>query len=163
MAQQQCQQQPLSRLNNAALNALGAYRPVPPHPGYRPNPANDIERSLNLLIEANTELENDKIRQTNRQIGKGGPSGISNCRLVPIRREDGATPPYYLAFTKLSHLERFSAADIEAFAAFYDLRNNPWLRWQTSQNTPMAVHRAKILVFMGARKNWCRVRRYRYK
>jgi hypothetical protein len=147
------QQQPLSELNNAALASLGAYRPVPAHPDYRRNPTNNWERMLNLSIEVRTELENQTIRQVNRQIGKGGPSGISNCRLVPIVRKDGATPPHYLAFTELRHLERFSDADIAAFAAFYDLRNNPWLKWPTAANTPITVHRAKILVFMGARKN----------
>jgi hypothetical protein len=147
------QQLPLNQLTPQALSALGAYPPVQPHPGYHLHPANELEWLTNHVLEVKTELQNESIRRANRQIGKGGPSGISNCRLVPIRRKDGATPPRHLAFTKVQHLERFSAQDIADFAHFYDLRHNCWLKWQTAATTPMSVHRAKILVFMGARKH----------
>jgi hypothetical protein len=147
------QQIPLNQLTPQALSALGAYPPVQPHPGYHLHPANELEWLTNHVLEVKTELQNESIRRANRQIGKGGPSGISNCRLVPIRRKDGATPPRHLAFTKVQHLERFSAQDIADYAQFYDLRHNVWLKWQTAATTPMSVHRAKILVFMGARKH----------
>jgi hypothetical protein len=145
-------QAPLATLTPQQLSTLGAQREIAACTLWSNNPQHPHDHILNKQIETTNYLLNLEIRKANRAIGKGGPSGLSNCRLIPIRRRDGATPPQIINFTRQAHLFRFSPVEIAQYVHFYDLRSNPWLKWQGGNNTSLDIQRAKILVFVGARK-----------